>query len=213
VSQLTGWGRRRAEPAPPLPPDGFATRYLELDFCPAGTVLHRIHPRALGALFFGPPPGSPPRNRWDAPDGGFGVCYLAEQPHVAFAETFLRVPGIMLLEMEDVEQRCLARVRARRDLRLIPAHGLGLHALAATAAICSGPYAVSQTWAAAFHGHESKPDGIRYRARHDDDGFAIALFDRAAKAVKEESTASLGDAEMLKPLGKMLDRYEIGLAG
>ncbi|HEU0015901.1 MAG TPA: RES family NAD+ phosphorylase [Longimicrobium sp.] len=201
------------EPEPPLPPDDFAERHLELETLPAGTILNRIHPRGLAALFFGPPPGSPPRHRWDAPDGGYGVCYLAEQAFVAFAETFLRPPGILLLEMDDLEQRCLARVRTQRELRLIPAHDWGLHAIAATSAICSGPYAVSQAWSAAFHAHKVRADGIRYRASHDDGGFAIALFDRAAKAVKEVLSASLGDGEMAKELGKMLDRYGVGLAG
>jgi hypothetical protein len=194
---------------PPLPPSGLATRPLPLHDCPAGTLLARIHPAHLGALFFGPLPGSPPRGRWDAPAGEFGVCYLAEEPHAAFAETFLRQPGLMVIDHADLESRCLAMAEVRRDLRLVAMHGRGLARMGATAAVCSGPYAVSRAWARALHDHPAKPDGIRYRARHDDDGFAVALFGRAADAVVLRGSEGL--MERTGQLGGWLDRYGVGL--
>jgi hypothetical protein len=139
------------------------------------------------------------------------VCYLAEEAHVAFAETLLREPGVALIDEADLAARSLARVSVTRELRLATMHGAGLARAGANAAVCSGPYAISRAWALAIHAHPAAPDGVRYRARHDDDGFAIALFDRAAKAVDEAGTDSLdprGAAALLAPL---LDRYGIGL--
>jgi hypothetical protein len=61
----------------------------------------------------------------------------------------------------------------------------------ATSASCTGDYAVSRAWAAALHEHPDWVDGIRYRARHDDDGFAIALFNRVDGLVADMQTAPL----------------------
>ena len=196
---------------PPLPPRDLRKRLLPIHRVPAGTQLYRIHPADRLPIFFGPQVGEPPRNRWDAPGGEFGVCYLAEQPWTAFAETFLRVPERMTVEEVDLETRSVARVLAMRELRLAALHGHGLRRLGATAAVCSGPYSVSRAWSLALHGHPEKPDGIRYRARHDDDGFAIALFDRASRAVAPRDTAALTHPALEPHLGAWLDRYSVGL--
>lgn len=198
--------------APPLPPPDLAARRLAIDLLPAGEPLYRIHPVRRPALFFGPAAGAPPRGRWDAPDGSFRVCYLGERPFVAFAESFLRSPGTLVLEAEDVAERALALVRPLRELRLAALHGAGLHAAGATAACCSGPYAVSRAWAAAVHAHPARVDGIRCRARHDDEGFAVALFDRARAELVEVASAPLGDPARAADLAGLLDRYGIGLA-
>lgn len=178
---------------------------------PVGEPLYRIHPVRFPALFFGPAEGASPRGRWDAPDGAFRVCYLAERPFVAFAETFLRRPGVMVVEIAEVAERALAVVRPLRALRLAAMHGAGLHAAGATAAARAGPYAVSRAWAAALHAHPAGVDGIRCRARHDDDGFTVALFDRAAEAVAETAGAALGDPRRRADLAALLDRYGVGL--
>jgi hypothetical protein len=139
------------------------------------------------------------------------VCYLAEQPHVAFAETLLRKPGETLIEEADLASRSLARVRVNRDLRLVGFHGPGLARMGATASVATGPYAVSRAWSLSLHGHPANPDGIRYRARHDDDGFAIALFDRAADALEVEITDGLMSPGIRHELARWLDRYALGL--
>lgn len=198
---------------PPLPPRDLHSRPLPIHLHDVDRNLYRIHPANRYALFFGPAKGQPPRGRWDAPDGRYRVCYLAEQPFAAFAETFLREPGTMLLEMEDLAARSLAIVYILAPLRLVAMHGQGLHALGATAASCTGDYAVSRAWSAALHAHPEKPDGIRYRARHDDDGFAIALFDRAQNSVADMDGAPLTDPANRARLAECLNRYEIGLLG
>jgi hypothetical protein len=200
------------EPGPlPLPPSDLRRRALPIHRVPSDAPLFRIHPVHRDALFYGPGKGQPPRGRWDSPDGRFGVCYLAEQPFTAFAECLLRRPGVMALEMEDLKDRALAVIRTLREVRLVAMHGAGLHAVGATAAACTGPYGVSRAWAAALHAHPEKPDGIRYRARHDDDGFAIALFDRAEGAVLESGGAALDSPRCSRYLAEFLDRYGVGL--
>lgn len=196
---------------PPLPPRDLKKRPLPIHVVPAMEALYRVHPVNRASLFFGPVKGDPPRGRWDAPDGSFGVCYMAEQAYAAFAECFLREPGVMALELDDLKDRGLALLRPWRDLRLVAMHGAGLHAVGATAACCMGSYAVSRAWAAALHRHPDKPDGIRYRARHDDDGFAIALFDRARRDVHETGGAALDDERAASHLLAFLERYGVGL--
>ncbi|HEX8246179.1 MAG TPA: RES family NAD+ phosphorylase [Longimicrobium sp.] len=196
---------------PPLPPADLSARDLPLHVVAAGTVLFRIHPVHLGSLFFGPAEGAPPRGRWDAPRGEFRVCYLGEAPEVAFAETFLREPGVTLIEEADLAARAIARVEAVREIRLAAMHGQGLARAGATAAVCSGPYAVSRAWALALHAHPAAADGVRYRARHDDDGFAIALFGRATGAVAEVETRRLDPRADGATIAEWLDRYGMGL--
>jgi hypothetical protein len=196
---------------PPLPPRDLKKRALPIHVIPEDADLFRIHPVNRGTVFFGPGKGQPPRGRWDSPDGKFGVCYMAEQSYAAFAECFLRRPGVMALEMDDLRERGLVLLRPSRDLRLVALHGAGLHAVGATAASCTGSYAVSRAWSAALHAHPEKPDGIGYRARHDDGGFAIALFDRASRYIFEAGGAALDEERCRTHLLGFLDRYGVGL--
>lgn len=139
------------------------------------------------------------------------MCYLAEQSHVAFAETLLRKPGDTLIEEVDLASRSLAHVRVTRDLRLVGFHGPGLARMGATASAATGPYAVSRAWSRSIHEHPASSDGIRYRARHDDDGLAIALFDRAADMLEIETTDGLMSLGNRNELARWLDRYALGL--
>lgn len=196
---------------PPLPPADLHARRLPIHVHEAGWGMWRIYPVRRAPLFFGPAPGLPPRGRWDAPDGAFRVCYMAEHAYAALAETFLREQGTMVLDTEDLHTRGLARIRALAPLRLVSMHGPGLHALGATAASCTGDYAVSRAWAAALYDHPEAPDGIRYRTRHDDDEFAIALFDRAERCVADMESEPLIHPSNLGYLAECLGRYHMGL--
>jgi hypothetical protein len=145
----------------------------------------------LGALWFGPAAGEAPRGRFDDPARGdgpvtahggptFGVCYLGLSAEAAFAESFLRRPGVRLVSRATFDARAVSEVRVLRALRLVAFHGPGLAALGATAAVAHGPHAAARRWARALWAHPDQPDGIAYRCRHDDDDAAVALFDRAA---------------------------------
>lgn len=198
---------------PPLPPAHFDERPIPVHTIPAGRTLFRIHPSGLGAAFYGPRTDPETRGRWDPPDTSFGVCYLAEAPHTAFAETFLRD-----LEREDVSERSdlaprsLAMFRAERELRLARLHGPGMTRMRATAAVVQGPYSITCEWSRAFFNHPDRVDGISYRARHDDDGFGVALFDRSAALVRLQDSIPLLDLSLAAELASWLSMYEVGLS-
>lgn len=196
---------------PPDPPADLDARSLPAHVVPAGTVLYRIHRRTRGALHFGPRSRPEARGRWDAPDDSFGVCYLAERPHLAFAETLLRDLAIEEVASATLAARALAEVEVRRDLPLVKLHGAGLRRLRATGAVVQGPYATTWSWSRALHRHPSAPDGVRYHARHDDDAFALAVYDRAADTLAPGRSVPLLDPALAHDLGSWLDRYGIGL--
>jgi hypothetical protein len=188
---------------------------------PAGTPLYRIHPAHLGPLWFGPAPGGAPGGRFDDPkrgdgttvvEGGgptFGVCYLGLSAEAAFAESFLRRPGVRLVSRATFDARAVSEVRVLRALRLVAFHGPGLAALGATAAVAHGPHAAARRWARALWAHPDQPDGIAYRCRHDDDERAVALFDRAAGALAVAATRGVrADRGWF---GRTLDRYRLAL--
>lgn len=205
---MSGAGR----PGPPrLPPGDLVRRPLPLVPVAAGTTLFRIHRTGLGALHFGREADAAARQRWDAPDAGYGVCYLATAGHVAFAETLLRDLAIEAIPEDELRRRSLAEIETARPLRLVNLANEGLRRLRATASVVHGSYDVTWAWSAALHAHPDAPDGIRYRARHDDADFAVALFDRAADAVRERGTRELLSAEVLPLLGGWLDRYDMGI--
>lgn len=197
---------------PPPPPQDLSRRTLATGEISAGSILCRIHRTAAGVLYFGPRTDPRQRGRWDAPDDGYGVCYLAQQGHTAFSETLLReLDRGELSESGDLAPRSLARIQVNRTLRLARMHGPGLRQMKATAAVVQGSYDVTWAWSHALHEHPDRVDGIGYRARHDDDDLAVALFERARDAVAVLDSTPLLGLSLSAELGGWLDRYEIGL--
>jgi hypothetical protein len=74
-----------------------------------------------------------------------------------------------------------------------------------------GPYDVTWPWSAAFHAHPDVVDGICYRARHDDSGFAIALFERAGTKMELLDTTGLLEPAHAAELARWLQLYDVGL--
>lgn len=171
-----------------------------------GTVLYRIHPVARPALFFGPPPGSPPAGRFDSPSGRFRVLYAACDLPGAIAETLLRQPERRRVSPARVAERALARLAATLPLSLVDLAGPGLSQLGLDARLASGPYEPCGAWAEALHAHRSAPDGLLYPSRFDPSERCVALFDRAA-----DRLAPMGESVKLlslaAELGAVLDRY------
>lgn len=130
---------------------------------------------------------------------------------MAFAEALLRDLTLDYLGTETLAARSLARVTLRRDLQVVRMHGAGLRRLRATAAVVHGPYENTWKWAKALHQHPASVDGIRYRARHDDDGLSLALFDRAEDAIELNGSTPLLETTLAEALAGWLDRYGIGL--
>ena len=150
----------------------------------SGTTWWRIHRADRGALYFGPPPGQPPRSRFDAPGGEYRIGYFGTTRDASFAEVFLRVPPVELITMDEVEARRLTAIEVVRDVRVARLVGRGLARAGITASATTGAeYGVARAAALAIWSHSDGFDGLLYRARHDDDELSVALFDRAADAV------------------------------
>lgn len=170
------------------------TRFRKL---PKGSALFHIHPGGQDPLWFGPGQGRPPRHRFDSPDGGYGVCYLAHTPAGAFVESFLRDPesegaALRILVASELRRREIVAVRLARSLKVARLRGPGLSWRGITASVSSSPvYGESQRLSAAIHGEDDETVGIEYRCRHDDDQLAVALFDRAGSALRVDPSSAL----------------------
>jgi hypothetical protein len=196
---------------PPPQPENLARRPLAISPVDTGTALFRIHRSRHPPLHFGRASDPARRQRWDAPDASYGVCYLAQEGHIAFAETLLRDLRLEVVPAAELAIRSLARIRVREPLRLVAMHGSALRRLGADAPAVQGPYDVTWQWSAAFHAHPDAPDGICYRARHDDSGFAIALFERVGTKVEHLDSIGLLEPAHAPELARWLERYDVGL--
>jgi hypothetical protein len=176
---------------------------------PARTVLWRVHPAGMGAVWFGPDLSGPPRYRFDAPGHEFGVCYFAETLGVAFLETTVRGLG-RAVASADLQHRSVSTLPIREDLRMLQFEGSGLAPLVIDAGRTHAePYDECRRLSSdVFHRHP-EIDGIQYRSRWDNGRLCWAVFDRAAEKLGPvSSTQSLGDHNVIGPV---LDRYLINL--
>ena len=174
----------------------------------AGIPVFRLHWKNKGALFF----GRTKRNRFDAPDGSYGVLYLGHDEHCAFVETFGQATGESLATVIALKARFLAEVEVRHDLRLIDlANSGGLARIGADGRLLDGPHDISQRWSLALKHHPANPDGILYRARHDPARFAYALFDNVQNALTARTRGSLADPANVLLLADILKTYNFGL--
>ena len=188
----------------------------------AGHALVRVVRLAhgpAGALFFGPARGDPPRGRFDASDGSFRVCYLADTVEAAFAESLLRLAAVppspaapRYLHQTAVQARGWAWTSARRALSLIDlSDGKGLAALNVTAGLtAANAHAAARVLSAQLHATLPPSDGLLYRPRHAPERTAVALWDRAADALSAVATLEPLFADR-RLLGRLLDAYQITL--
>jgi hypothetical protein len=159
-------------PVPVLPDDCLVVRL------PIGTPIMRVHWSDKGPIFFGPPAGIGPSNRFDAPAGEYGTLYVAEDLAGAFAETLLR-KAARLVGWPAVAQRSFSMLTLQREVTLAQLHGDGLAWHGVTSDICAGDdYGPSQAISLAFYAKGL--DGIAYRSRHNNDQLCYALFDLVA---------------------------------
>ena len=195
---------KMADGPPPDPPGDFSARRLPILRINVGRRLFRIHKSTCDAKYF----GRSANWRFDDPASSYGTLYAGLIPHVAFAETLLRGPGT-LVATSELAVRSLCSFSVLRTIKLVPLYGRHLAVLDANAAVTSGPYRCSQRWSRALHEHPDRPDGIAYRASHDNDERAVAIFERAAASIDDGSSTELLADPIL--LGWMLDRYRAAL--
>ena len=171
----------------------------------------RIHRVALGALYFGQRrDASPPANRFDSPDGAFGVLYAGEDLACAFVETFAHsLESPQYVTEEELALRAYSEIRSRRALRLVDLTGEGLARLRADANLTTmDDYAVPQAWSQALHLHPASPDGLRYRARHDPNRISVALFEHVEAKLRLISHGALDEPANRKTLAPVLKLYK-----
>lgn len=174
---------------------------------PAGSPLWRVHRREHAPLWFGPLPGTPPRGRFDAPAGEFGICYFGESTSVAVLETLVR-GSRRLLDRTELEARAVSTVTLREPMRFLQFEGAGLARLGIGAEQVHTPdYADYQRMTLDLHDAHPDVDGVQYRSRWDNSLLCWAVFDRALPRLNAPSTpAWLGDPAVIGPT---LDRYEL----
>ncbi|MBG0511185.1 RES family NAD+ phosphorylase [Agrobacterium sp. MOPV5] len=191
----------------PLPPPDLHSRTPEIVSLPAGSETHRFYTAIYEPIFF----DRSRTGRFNAPDGSYGVLYVAKLVNGAFAETFLRSPGNTLIDAGFLKRKGYVRLETVSPLKLIDLTGPGLAIVGATAEIPhSGlPYDAAQAWSKALFDHPVRADGIVYHARHDDTEICYAIFDRAESAIVETSRELNLDQEWFWETGA---RYGVGLA-
>lgn len=196
-----------ASASAPPPPANLAKRSPRIRTLQAGISLHRIFRTVHDPIHF----DRSQDNRFNSPDGSFGVMYLAEGREGAFAETFLRIPGRTLIPLDHIQSRGYVRFELKRTLNLVLMSGSGLARLGATAEVChsSPPYTIPQAWCGGLHRAFRKTDGIAYMARHDDQAMCVALFERASDALIEAERELDLDQDWFVELA---NTYGIGIA-
>jgi len=198
----------------PEPPSGFSN--LDLPFLSVDPDPRNLWPRLYqcdrtSSLYF----GQGRRYRFDDPTGGYSVLYAGKDIQCAFIETFgdaRGADGELQIARGDIAKRCVALIGIVRPLRVVDLTGSGLSNIRADARLTAGDdYGLSQRWGRELFDHSQRPDGVLYRARHDQSRLSLALFNRASDAVSETLLGSLFDARNQSLLADILRTYKIAL--
>ena len=191
----------------PEPPADLAHRTPLVLTLPAGTRLSRVHKVGENPLFF----GRTRRNRFDSPDGTYGVLYAGLDEFCAFIETFGQNTGISIVTTTALEERHLSYMTIHNPLTLIDlASSGGLARIGADGRLLTGSHEIAQRWSAALHAHPVDPRGISYPARHDVARRACALFDLPNSTFEVFDSGSLIESHS-NLLASILDTYGFGL--
>lgn len=139
--------------------------------------------------------------------------YVAEDEFGAFVETFLRNPAIKLVDSSELDLRTLSVVSASEELSVVDLTGKGLQKAGITGERVTGGYESSQALSREIFEHPAKPDGIRYRLRHDLSRTGVALFEREATMARlsEHPRGSLLDPRHRALLSRILEEYDKSL--
>lgn len=170
-----------------------------------GGPWYRFHDKDYSPLHF----GKARKYRFDAPAGEYGVMYVAEDEFGAFVETFLRDPDLTLIDKDELAKRRLSVIQSVELMTLVDVTGKGLQHAGVTGDVSTAAHQEVQPLSRAIYEHPSRPDGIRYRLRHDLSKIGIAVFDRAVPGsdLPHEDGGSLLDPPNQGLLGDLLDRY------
>jgi hypothetical protein len=195
-----------SNPSPhPEPPVDLASWNLPL--IEINEPLFRIHQTQHSPLYY----GSSGNNRFDAPNGEYGVMYAAADANGAFIETFGSATGIRVVALSDLLSRSISELTCLKPLTLVDLTGAGLARLRADNRLCDGEHALAQRWALSLWKHQKQVDGIYYRARHDPSRYCAAIFDRARDKLVISKQLALNNNDCKSTLADILNTYEFGL--
>ncbi len=179
-------------------------------------VLFQCHSLRWGPLSFNPTR----KGRFNAPDGEYGTTYLSTTPEGAFVEKFVQdAPrdgsGRPLLTRSRLDANCLCQIAYQpgpaRTLRLVDLSGAGSVLIGTTGELCSladiARLPLVRRWALRLYQHPDRPDGIYYRARHDQSRISIALFDRAAGVLTADCATNILTLD--DPFTAILTHYDV----
>ena len=171
--------------AVPRPIAAFAGAPLEMVSLRAGATFGRIFPsRFPDPLGFGKQPSrfSDPRRR--AEGRRFGVLYLGVSMKVCFVEAVLRdrrngaIADLPIAEAELVGH-FYAEIAVATDLALVDLRGdAPIRMGVPSDVVGASGQALARAWSVAFHEHRSKPDGLLYPSRLNEET-NIAVYGRA----------------------------------
>ena len=191
----------------PEPPDDLHERELEL--VDLDDTLWRIADRKYreSPLHF----GSTGRNRFDASDNSYGVCYLALAFRGAFLETLGRDLHINFVTPEALSSRVAATVCVEPSVRLVDLTNQRLRLLGADSRLNSTMNRrLTQRWSNALNAHPTKPDGILYRSRLDPEQRSLAAFERASHYFSVDDTTTLSEEAFVATLQDAVNHYWFG---
>lgn len=194
------------------------------DTVPTGTRLYRVADPQFGITFKRIAPQPCMGGRFDCVDGRYGYSYFADEAEVALAEVFTRdlAPST---EIRTIPASRLSAAALQTVDTLVPVdvqllHGKHLTRIGETANLTkSEPHDYPRTRAVAAQLIASLPGdgGLRYRPRHDEDGFAYLLYstnpDQELTQIVEQvgDDRPLGHGEGLELATLMLARYNVSV--
>jgi len=172
------------------PTPAFARTPLHTSRVGPGEVFGRIYPdRYPEPLDYGKTSSrfSDPRRR--LPENRFGILYLGQTLKACFLEAVLRdrrngVVGDFPIAEGELHTRRYVLVEAATPLNLIDLRGDGCIRMGIPSDVPrSSNQALARRWSLAFYDHPSRPDGIIYPSRLNEDA-NLAIYDRAIKNLR-----------------------------
>jgi hypothetical protein len=126
--------------------------------------------------------------------------------------------AVKFLSRQELEERCIARITARRDLQVLDLRGPALARLNLDAQLLSSreQLSVCQAWSRWWHDAAEQPDGLLYPSRLLPRGTNLALYERCADAWQEEHLGDLMHWPATTPepaVLEILDAHGWGLVG
>lgn len=201
-------GQRRMPPAAGITGEPVMRELAE------GTRVWRIHLARHGADQFSTRvPSAYSGGRFDCADASYGHLYAAETFAGAVAEVLLRdTPlvdvGERVVPRAALSGRVVSVLEVARPLTLVSLAGADAAAVGQGLWLTKcGPadYALTRAWARALHDAPSRPDGLTWRARFDENAHAHVLFgDRGAGALQVVASLPLDSGEGLEAARRVL---------